>query len=247
MLQIIPAIDLIDGRCVRLTEGDYSRQTTYDAAPDDMVRRFVDCGAQRVHVVDLDGAKAAAPVNLRVLERLATIGDIDIEWGGGLKTEKALSQAFDAGADYAVVGSTAARRPDLFAAWLDRFGPERLVLGADVRDGKIAVDGWQTALDMTVEQLIDRFTPHGLSQLVCTDISRDGRLAGPAIDLYADLQALYPDVDVTVSGGISSMADIEALAERRLRRVIVGKAIYEHRIALADIADWNAKHPINNA
>lgn len=241
MLQIIPAIDLIDGRCVRLTQGDYDRCTTYDAQPEDMVRRFADCGATRIHVVDLDGAKAAAPCNLHVLEHLATIDGVSIEWGGGLKTEEALRQAFDAGAAYAVVGSAAARQPELFAAWLLRFGTSRLVLGADVRGDKVSVNGWQENLDLTIDDLIERFAAQSLSQVICTDISRDGELAGPSFDLYSRLQSRYPAIDFTVSGGISCMADIEELARRDLRRVIVGKAIYEHRISLADIERWNVQ------
>lgn len=240
MIEIIPAIDLIEGRCVRLTEGDYNKVTAYDADPADMLRRFADVGCRRVHVVDLDGAKAAAPANLRVLERLAGLDVAAIEWGGGLKTADALRSAFNAGAAYAVVGSTAARHPDLFEAWLTTLGADRLVLGADVKDGKIAVAGWLEAVDLSAADLIARFVPAGLSQTVVTDVSRDGRLEGPNVKLYTELQDRFPDVAVTVSGGISTMGDIAALDACGLRRVIVGKAIYEHRIALAEIDRWNA-------
>lgn len=234
-MQIIPAIDLIDGRCVRLTEGDYARQTTYDADPADMVRRYLDCGLERIHVVDLDGAKAAEPQNLRTLERLAYIDGAQIEWGGGLKTEHALHQAFDAGATYAVVGSVAAKQPELFADWLVRFGADRMVLGADVRDGKVSVSGWKEDLNLSLDELLAHFTPHGLSQVICTDISRDGRLEGPSFALYTDLQSRYADIDFTVSGGISSMADVEECSRLGLRRVIIGKAIYEKRITLKEL------------
>lgn len=238
MIELIPAIDIIGGRCVRLSQGDYERQTTYDAEPADMVKRFADCGVKRVHVVDLDGAKAAQPENLPTLEKMAGVDGISIEWGGGLKTETAVRQVFDAGAAYAIVGSVAAKQPDLFTTWLNAFGAERMVLGADVREGKVSVSGWQEDLNLGIEALIDTFQPHGLRQVICTDISRDGMLQGPSFDLYTQLQAAYPDIDFTVSGGISSMDDIRRLNSLNLRKVIIGKAIYEGRISLKEIETY---------
>lgn len=238
MIELIPAIDIIGGRCVRLSQGDYERQTTYDAEPTDMVKRFADCGVKRVHVVDLDGAKAAQPENLPTLEKMAGIDGVNIEWGGGLKTETAVRQVFDAGAAYAIVGSVAAKQPDLFTTWLNAFGAERMVLGADVREGKVSVSGWQEDLNLGIEALIDTFQPHGLRQVICTDISRDGMLQGPSFDLYTQLQAAYPDIDFTVSGGISSMDDIRRLDSLNLRKVIIGKAIYEGRISLKEIETY---------
>lgn len=238
MIELIPAIDIIGGRCVRLSQGDYERQTTYDAEPTDMVKRFADCGVKRVHVVDLDGAKAAQPENLPTLEKMAGVDGISIEWGGGLKTETAVRQVFDAGAAYAIVGSVAAKQPDLFTTWLNAFGAERMVLGADVREGKVSVSGWQEDLNLGIEALIDIFQPHGLRQVICTDISRDGMLQGPSFDLYTQLQATYPDIDFTVSGGISSMDDIRRLDSLNLRKVIIGKAIYEGRISLKEIETY---------
>ncbi len=238
MIELIPAIDIIGGRCVRLSQGDYERQTTYDAEPADMVKRFADCGVKRVHVVDLDGAKAAQPENLPTLEKMAGIDGVNIEWGGGLKTETAVRQVFDAGAAYAIVGSVAAKQPDLFTTWLNAFGAERMVLGADVREGKVSVSGWQEDLNLGIEALIDTFQPHGLRQVICTDISRDGMLQGPSFDLYTQLQAAYPDIDFTVSGGISSMDDIRRLDSLNLRKVIIGKAIYEGRISLKEIETY---------
>lgn len=238
MIELIPAIDIIGGRCVRLSQGDYERQTTYDAEPADMVKRFADCGVKRVHVVDLDGAKAAQPENLPTLEKMAGVNGVSIEWGGGLKTETAVRQVFDAGAAYAIVGSVAAKQPDLFTTWLNAFGAERMVLGADVREGKVSVSGWQEDLNLGIEALIDTFQPHGLRQVICTDISRDGMLQGPSFDLYTQLQAAYPDIDFTVSGGISSMDDIRRLDSLNLRKVIIGKAIYEGRISLKEIETY---------
>ena len=238
-IEIIPAIDIIEGRCVRLSQGDYDRRKVYDASPVDMAKRYADCGVKRIHVVDLDGAKSSSPKNLRTLEQMAVGAGVEIEWGGGIKSEESLRALFDYGATYAIVGSVAARAPKLFAEWLACFGGERIVLGADVRDGKISVNGWQEDLAVTIEELIDGFQPMGLSQVVCTDITRDGMLQGPSDELYVGLQSRYPSIDFTVSGGIGSMADVERLSEKSLRKVIVGKAIYENRITLKDIERWS--------
>lgn len=235
MMTILPAIDLIGGRCVRLTQGDYAQQKQYEADPIDMVRQYVSQGLHRIHVVDLDGAKAASPKNLDTLRALAAVEGAEIEWGGGIKTEQALADVFAAGANYAVVGSVAAQRPEWFEAWLQKYGADRMVLGADVKQGRVSVNGWQEEVDLTIDQLIDRFLPYGLSQVICTDVSRDGMLQGPATDLYVRLQQKYPTVDITVSGGISSLDDIISLQSFGLRKVIVGKAIYEGRIALEDL------------
>ena len=238
-IEIIPAIDIIDGRCVRLSQGDYDRRRVYDASPEEMAKRYADCGVRRIHVVDLDGAKSSSPRNLRTLERMASGTAVEIEWGGGIKSEESLRALFDYGADYAIVGSVAARNPELFAEWLLRFGGGRMVLGADVRDGRVSVDGWRQDLGIGVDDLVEEFLPQGLSQVICTDISRDGMLQGPSFDLYTDLQGRYGKVDFTVSGGISSMDDIARLDELGLRKVIVGKAIYENRITLKDIERWS--------
>lgn len=232
---ILPAIDIIGGHCVRLSQGDYNQQTQYEAMPVDMVKQYVAHGFKRIHVVDLDGAKASYPQNLDTLSELAAVPGAEIEWGGGIKNVEALGAVLDAGAKYAVVGSVAAKQPELFEQWLKMFGPERIVLGADVREGRVAVNGWQEEMDVTIDDLVDRFLKYGLSQVICTDISRDGMLQGPATELYVRLQKKYPEVDFTVSGGISSMADIHALKAAHLRRVIVGKAIYEGRITLDEL------------
>lgn len=232
---ILPAIDIIGGRCVRLSQGDYNQQTQYEATPVDMVKQYVAHGFKRIHVVDLDGAKTSCPQNLDTLSELAAVPGAEIEWGGGIKSVEALGAVLDAGAKYAVVGSVAAKQPELFEQWLKMFGPERIVLGADVREGRVAVNGWQEEMDVTIDDLVDRFLKDGLSQVICTDISRDGMLQGPATELYVRLQKKYPEVDFTVSGGISSMADIHALKAAHLRRVIVGKAIYEGRITLDEL------------
>jgi len=238
MIRILPAIDLIGGRCVRLTRGDYGQQKVYDGSPADVARSYADCGVERIHLVDLDGAKAGAPRNLATLEAIASAVDCELEWGGGIADDAALQAVLDAGATHAIVGSVAARKPELFGRWLTQYGP-RMILGADVRDGRIAVSGWQESVPLGIDELVARFLPLGLQGCIVTEISRDGMLQGPAQDLYVRLQAAFPAVDFTVSGGISGMQDIRALDALGLRRVIVGKALYEHRITLKDIALWS--------
>lgn len=235
MINIIPAIDLINGKCVRLTKGDYNQKKQYDASPLDMALRYQDVGIRRLHLVDLDGAKSSSPRNLHVLEEIATRTSLDIEWGGGIKSDEALRDAFNAGAHHLIIGSVAVSQPELFTHWLEQYGGERLILGADVNDGRVAIHGWLEQSEQTIEELIDRFRPHGLREVICTDISKDGMLQGPSFDLYTRLQTAYPEQDIIVSGGISTMDDIYRLNEMNLRYVIVGKAIYEGRITLEEI------------
>ena len=238
MINVIPAIDLIDGKCVRLTKGDYNQKKQYDASPLDMALRYQDIGIRRLHVVDLDGAKSSSPKNLHVLEEIAIRTSLEIEWGGGIKSDQALYDAYNAGADYLIIGSVAVSKPDLFARWLSEYGGGRLILGADVNEGRVAINGWLEKSKQTIDALIDRFIPHGLSEVICTDISKDGMLQGPTFDLYARLQTKYPEQDIIVSGGISKMDDIRRLDEMNLRHVIVGKAIYEGRITLEELKLW---------
>jgi len=238
MIEIIPAIDIIEGRCVRLSRGDYDCRKVYDASPVDMASAYADCGVRRIHLVDLDGAKASSPANLATLEKIASRVDVELEWGGGIKSSEALSSVFDAGATCAIVGSVAALHPELFKEWLATFGGSRMILGADVKEGRIAVKGWLETASMGISDLVGQMLPSGLSQVICTDVSKDGMLCGPAFDLYASLRKEFPAVCFTVSGGISSMADIERLDAQGERKVIVGKAIYENRISLEDIKRW---------
>ena len=238
MIEIIPAIDIIGGRCVRLSQGDYNRLTTYDSRPEEIARRMADAGVGRIHVVDLDGAKSGAPVNLASVEAIASLGVAEIELGGGLKSDSALRSAFDAGATYAIGGSIAVKDQPTFAGWLRSFGPQRIILGADVRDGWVATDGWLADSPLTAADLIDRFRADGLTQAICTDIASDGMLKGPATEFYTGLSEMFPDVTVTVSGGISSMDDIMRLDDLGLKRVIVGKAIYEGHITLKQIEHY---------
>ena len=239
MIELIPAIDLIGGRCVRLTKGDYDSKKTYDASPADMAAMYADCGVKRIHIVDLDGARQSSPANLRTLEQIRNKVSIEVEWGGGIGDSRALTDVFNAGADCAIIGSVAALKPELFAEWLTVHSGRKMILGADVKNEMIAVKGWQETTSLWINDLIGKFVPYGLTQVICTDISRDGMLQGPSTGLYTKLQSLFPDIIFTVSGGISSMADITALNELNLRRVIIGKAIYEHNITLEEIAEWS--------
>ena len=235
MIEIIPAIDLIGGRCVRLSQGDYATEKDYGSNPVEWARAFADCGVGRLHLVDLEGAKAGAPRNLKTLEAIASLGLMTLEWGGGIKDDDALRAVWDAGADQAIIGSVAVREPEKMTAWLQAFGP-RMILGADIRNGQVAVGGWLKDSGMDVRDLVGRFLPYGLRRVIVTDISRDGMLQGPSLDLYAALQEQFPGLQWIVSGGIACLDDLRRAGERGLQGAIVGKAIYENRITLKDLA-----------
>lgn len=237
-MELIPAIDLIDGRCVRLTQGDYDIKKVYEQNPVDMAKMYADCGVRRLHVVDLDGAKAKEPCNLRVLEQLATNIGLDIEWGGGIKSTDALRAALNAGANRVICGSVAVDNRELFADWLQNYGAGHVILGADVRGRNVATHGWLKESQVSIDEIIGWFLPFGLKQLICTDISKDGMLQGPNFPLYVELKENFPAVDTTLSGGISSMDDIRKAHELGLHSVIIGKAIYEGRITLKDLELW---------
>ncbi len=235
MIELIPAIDLIDGSCVRLTQGDYAQKSLYATDPLEVAKGYEGIGIRRLHVVDLDGAKASKPQNLRVLERIASSTSLDVQYGGGIKDNQALGSVFDAGASRAICGSIAVTNPELLLDWLDCYGPLRMILGADLRDGAVATHGWLQSSSLTFGQLAERFLPAGLSQAICTDIGRDGMLSGPNTELYLRLQGEFPSLDITVSGGIASLDDLAQLDRLGLRSVIIGKAIYEGRITLKQL------------
>ena len=241
MMELIPAIDLIDGRCVRLTQGDYDIKKVYDHSPVEMAKMYAGCGVKRLHVVDLDGAKAKEPCNLRGLENLAAETSLDIEWGGGIKSGDALRMAINAGANRVICGSVAVDNSELFASWLQEYGAGHVILGADVRGRNVATHGWLKESEVSIDAIIEQFLPFGLKQLICTDISKDGMLQGPNFALYTELKEKYPMVDTTLSGGISSMDDIRKAQELGLHSVIIGKAIYEGRITLKELEQWLLK------
>ena len=235
MIEIIPAIDIIGGKCTRLSQGDYTTQKDYGGDPAEWARAFADCGVTRLHLVDLEGAKSATPKNLRTLEAIASLGLLTIEWGGGIKDEDALKAVWNAGAGQAIIGSIAAKEPERMLDWLRTYG-NRIILGADVRDGRVAVSGWLEDGGMGLEEILDRFLPAGLERAIVTDIARDGMLHGPSFDLYQGLKERYPVLTTIVSGGVSSLEDIRKADALGLPGIIVGKAIYENRITLKDLA-----------
>lgn len=234
-IEIIPAIDIIGGQCVRLTQGDYSQRTVYSSDPVEIAKSYEAIGIRRLHVVDLDGAKAAAPQNLDTLRKIATATKLDIQYGGGIKSGEALKAVLETGANRAICGSVAITAPERFGEWLAAYGPEHIILGADTKAGKVAINGWLESSQTDVQTIVRRFAERGLRQVICTDISRDGMLEGPNFELYTTLQSEFPEVDITVSGGISSLYDIVRLDDMGLRSVIVGKAIYEGHITLKDL------------
>ena len=241
MIEIIPAIDIIDGKCVRLSQGDYGQKTVYSTTPLEMARLYAEHGVKRLHLVDLDGAKASHPCNLTSLREIASEKLLAIEWGGGIKSREHLNEVFKAGADYAIIGSLAVKQPELMEEWLKEFGGEKIILGADLRDGKVSVNGWLEDSELTIDDIISRFIPFGLKEAIVTDISKDGMLAGPNVELYKGLQNRFPEITFTVSGGISGIDDIRSLNSLGLPRVIVGKAIYENRISLSDLREFTSK------
>ena len=238
MTSIIPAIDIIGGKCVRLTQGDYDRRSEY-GDPIDMARAFEDAGCRRLHVVDLDGAKASHIVNYRTLESIATRTNLTIDFGGGVKSDDDIRIAFDCGAAMVTGGSIAVKQPDMMERWIEKYGSDSIILGADARDGKVATDGWHEESNHNVVDFIAQYVEKGITQTICTDIACDGTLQGPSVELYQRITARCPDVLLIASGGIGSMADVEALDKIGIRQVIVGKAIYEGKITLKEIERLN--------
>jgi phosphoribosylformimino-5-aminoimidazole carboxamide ribotide isomerase len=239
-MEIIPAIDIIDGKCVRLTHGDYSRKTIYNENPLEVALRFEDTGLTRLHLVDLDGAKAGAVTNWKVLEAIAGRTSLVIDFGGGIKTEADVRIVFDSGAALATVGSIAARDEGTFTTWLDRFGAARFLLGADVREEKITIAGWTEKTDIWIYDFIQGYLEKGITQLFCTDVAKDGALEGPSTELYRNIVRKFPGLHFIASGGVSSMDDLHALQEAGCRGAIIGKAIYEGRISLNDLKTFNS-------
>jgi len=238
MIEIIPAIDLIDGKCVRLSQGDYQQKTIYNENPLEVAKMFADAGIRRLHLVDLDGAKAHHIVNHKVLETIASKTNLIIDFGGGLKSDDDLRIAFECGASMVTGGSIAVKNPEVFASWIEKFGGDKIILGADVKEEKIAVGGWIETTDLELMPFIQNYMAKGISKVICTDISKDGMLSGPATDLYKKMLEQEPTMYLIASGGVSSIRDIEMLIENKVPAVITGKAIYEGRIKLPELAKY---------
>ena len=240
-MEIIPAIDIIEGKCVRLTQGDYEQKKIYNENPLEVAKEFEAAGLQRLHLVDLDGAKAGAVKNWKVVETLAAKTSLVIDFGGGIKTSRDVQIVFDSGAAWATVGSIAVKDETEFVKWLQDFGPAKFILGADVKDEKIAVAGWQETTDIWIYDFIEKYIQHGVQQIFCTDVSKDGKLEGPATELYKNIVTKFPALHFIASGGVSSINDVDELQRVGCKGVIIGKAIYENRVRLEDLIKINAQ------
>ncbi|MGB7068373.1 MAG: 1-(5-phosphoribosyl)-5-[(5-phosphoribosylamino)methylideneamino]imidazole-4-carboxamide isomerase [Pyrinomonadaceae bacterium] len=238
MIEIIPAIDLIDGKCVRLTHGDFASEKIYSDEPLETAKRFESAGLKRLHVIDLDGAKIGKPKNLAVLELIAKGTNLTIDFGGGIKTRADLESVFSAGAAIANSGSIAAKEPETFLGWIDKYGKEEILLGADAKDGNIAIDGWQTETDLSIIDYLKNYTDRGVTAAFVTDIGCDGAMGGPSTALYRQIIESVPQIDLIASGGVSSLLNIEELEQIGCAGVIIGKAIYEGAIKLEELSQY---------
>ena len=242
-MRIIPAIDIIDGKCVRLTQGDYKQKKVYADDPLEMAKAFEEHGAQYIHVVDLDGAKAQSIINYRILERIASKTQLKIDFGGGLKSNEDLRIAFESGADQITGGSIAVKNAAVFEQWIENFGSEKIILGADAKHGKIATNGWLEVSELEVNSFIETYHTKGISYVVCTDIEQDGTLEGPSVELYQKILQQTPKVKLIASGGVSGLSDLDQLREIGCEAAIVGKAIYEGHISLKALEKYIINNP----
>jgi len=238
MIRIIPAIDIIDGNCVRLSEGDFDTKKIYYKDPLDVAKMFEDSGVKFLHMADLDGARQKKVVNYRVLERVAGSTSLTIDFGGGIQSSEDIHIAFDCGARAITAGSIMIKNEEMALDWLNEFGPQRIILGADVKDGAIAISGWQEKSDLELIPFLEKQSERGFKSTICTDVSKDGMLKGPAIDLYKEIKEKLPRLFLIASGGISKMDDVEQLNEMGIDGVIIGKAIYEGKVTLKDLGSF---------
>lgn len=238
MIQIIPAIDLIDGKCVRLTQGDYSQKTIYNENPLEVAKEFEALGIKRLHLVDLDGAKKGEVVNLKVLESIASKTKLIIDFGGGIKNDASIEKVFNAGAELATIGSLAVKQPNILFSWVKKYGANKIMLGADVKNENIAIGGWLQSTDINVIDFIKINFFEGITNIFCTDISKDGLLQGPSLDLYKKIMTEIPELKLIASGGVSNMKDVLELDKIGCGGVIIGKAIYEGRITMDELKNY---------
>jgi phosphoribosylformimino-5-aminoimidazole carboxamide ribotide isomerase len=239
-MRIIPAIDIIDGKCVRLTQGDFSRKTIYSANPIDVAKEFENNGIKYLHLVDLDGAKSGSVVNWKVVESLTSQTTLTIDFGGGVKTDEEISRLFDTGVTQVNLGSIAVNRPYRIYEWIEKFGKEKIILSADVRENKVAINGWEKNSEIEIKDFIKGFVLQGLSYVTCTDIQTDGMLSGPNVRLYKEIISVFPNLKLIASGGVSSKQDLDALKEIKVDGVIIGKAIYENKITLPELLSFKS-------
>ncbi|MGI8642008.1 MAG: 1-(5-phosphoribosyl)-5-[(5-phosphoribosylamino)methylideneamino]imidazole-4-carboxamide isomerase [Pyrinomonadaceae bacterium] len=242
MIEIIPAIDLIDGKCVRLSQGDFARKKIYNENPLEAAKKFESVGLNRLHIVDLDGAKNGKITNLKVLETIAANTKLTIDFGGGIKTNEDIQSVFNAGANLASIGSIAVKSAEKFFAWLEKYGGEKILLGADVKDEKLAINGWQTETEIEILPFLKEYFAKGVTQTFVTDILKDGLLQGSSNELYAKILREIPDLKLIASGGISKIEDVHELEKVGCAGVIIGKAIYEGKISLEELKQFNTVH-----
>lgn len=235
MIELIPAIDLIDGKCVRLTKGDYAQKTVYNEDPLSQALEFQHLGLNRLHIVDLDGAKSKHIVNDAVLRRITQNTNLIVDFGGGIKTQADIEKAFDAGAHMVTIGSVAVTEPETFLGWLCKYGADRIILGADVRNGMVSINGWKEDSDKELLPFLEKYVKAGVRNVLCTDISKDGTLSGPAMELYHSVMIRYPQLHLIASGGVSCNNDIRQLEARGIPAVVFGKAYYEGKIDITQI------------
>lgn len=237
-MRIIPAIDIIGGRCVRLSEGDYNTEKVYYENPLDAAKQFEAAGLEYLHLVDLDGAKAKAVQNWEILETICKHTDLKVDFSGGIKTTEEVERAFSLGAAKVTIGSLCIKNPALVKSWLQQFGAEKIIIGADVKGEQIAIHGWLETAETTIFDFIEDYQSAGAKHFMCTDVAKDGKLQGPSLALYKKLLAAFPSIELIASGGVSGMQDLVALAASDCAAVIIGKAIYENRIELQDLKDF---------
>lgn len=238
MIELIPAIDIIDGNCVRLTKGNYDDKTVYSSSPLELARQFEAIGYKRLHIVDLDGAKSKHIVNIGILREITEKTSLTVDFGGGIKTDNDIEKAFENGAAMVTVGSIAVTNPELLEVWLKRYGADRIILGADVRNGKVSINGWKEDSDRDLLPFLRHYVEIGVKSVLCTEISKDGTLSGPATSLYKSIMEAYPGLHLIASGGVSKMEDIQELDMEGIPAVVFGKAIYEGKINLKELWDW---------
>ena len=238
MIELIPAFDIIDGKCVRLTKGDYNTKTVY-GNPVEMALMLADKGFERLHIVDLDGAKSKHIVNVKVLSEITSKTKLKVDFGGGIKTDDDIKMAFDNGAALVTIGSVAISNPELFDGWLEKYGADKIILGADVRNGRISINGWKEDSDTKLLPFLERYVKHGVKNVLCTEISKDGMMGGTAVELYSEIMNAYPTLHLIASGGVSKQEDINELNRRGIPAVVFGKSIYEGKIDLDKLLIWS--------
>lgn len=238
MIELIPAIDIIDGKCVRLTQGDYTQKTIYNENPLEVAKQFEDIGITRLHLVDLDGAKKGEVVNLAVLEKIANQTQLTIDFGGGIKNDKTIETVFNSGATLAAIGSLAVKQPEILFNWLKKYGADKILLGADAKNEKIAINGWLESTDLNILTFLRLNAEKGMKNVFCTDISKDGLLQGPSTELYKNIIKEIPQIHLIASGGVSNIKDVLILEEIGCKGVIIGKAIYEGKITINELKQY---------